>query len=190
MNVCIVIIEFLLAAMRGNHNAFIFTRFTLWAICIMLFILHSYQEIDKFFKKLTSTAIRTEIDESARYPTIVVCLKEAFKVGVYPKTLEDFNKLTYNKEEIFNSDTQVFEIATFWYGKCFQLDIPANFTYKDWVYMGVITKKQLFVHFVDHGQEVCLIYGYCQEEHETITLEHYVWSVIYLKGRRKVHEQR
>ena len=58
--------------------------------------------------------------------------------------------------------------------------------FKDWVYMGVITEKQLYVHFVDQGQEVCLIYGYCQEEHETITLENYVWSVIYLKARRKI----
>ena len=58
----------------------------------------------------------------------------------------------FPKDEIFNADTQVNEIATFWYGKCFQLDIPTNFTYKDWVYMGVITEKQLFVHFVDQEQ--------------------------------------
>ena len=132
------------------------------------------------------SAIRTEIDETASYPTILVCLKDAFKAGVYPKTLDDFKRLTYSKEEIFTTDTKVKEIATFWYGRCFQLDIPSNFTYKNWVYMGVVTEKQLFVHFVDQGQEVCLIYGYCQEEHETITLESYVWSVIYLKAKRKI----
>ena len=44
----------------------------------------------------------------------------------------------------------------------------------------------MFCLFTNQEQEVCLIYGYCQEEHETITLESYVWSVIYLKARRRV----
>ena len=84
------------------------------------------------------------------------------------------------------SSTPVSEMATLWYGKCYKLEIPQNYTFKDWVSIGVITDRQLIVHILEEGQEVCLVYGYCREDHEIIPLESRFWTVIYLTARRKI----
>ena len=74
----------------------------LTSICAILFILHSYKEIGKFFSNMTSISIQTvtHVDD-IQWPQIVVCLKEPFKGNKSSDTLEEFREMTYSYDEIF-----------------------------------------------------------------------------------------
>ena len=84
-----------LANMKRKGTIFTVLRITIAAACVILFILQSYQEVDKFFKGMTSMAIRTEVQNDVPHPSIIVCPKEGFKEGVFPMTTEEYLNLTY-----------------------------------------------------------------------------------------------
>lgn len=95
-------------------------------------------------------------------------------------------------DEIININTlypsekdglQVKEVATFWSGKCFVLDTPSNWTYSKWLGMQLKSGHDLRIHFVEAGQEVCMIYGYCNEQYETIVLEQ-DFNEAYIKAKK------
>ena len=76
-------------------------RLILTLLCVILFVLQSFGEMEKFFSNMTSVSIRTEEDLKVPKPTIVVCLKEPFKMGRYPETMEEYRNLTYSFGEVF-----------------------------------------------------------------------------------------
>lgn len=63
-----------------KSKKYLIIKILITQICITVFILQSYQEVIKFFRSLTSVSIRTEAVVDLQYPTIVICLKEPFKV--------------------------------------------------------------------------------------------------------------
>ena len=148
--------------------------------CVLLFILQSYQEMDKYFRRITSIAIKTEAIEDLQYPSILVCLYEPFKSIKYPETVEEFNNLTYSIGEIINLDTlfpsvmdgmEVTEVATYWYGKCYLLQMPQEWSYTKWTGIQMRIGKEIEVHFIENGQESCVINGYCNQYYKSIKFE-------------------
>ena len=120
--------------------------------------------MEKFFSNMTSISIRTVTDLKIRKPTIVVCLKEPFKIAKYPKTMEEYYNLTYSFTEVFadvhpgpSEGLEVKDIATFWYGMCFVLEVPD--TWEAELTLTFNTGKKVNVYYVDKGQELCIIYG-------------------------------
>ena len=120
--------------------------------------------MEKFFSNMTSISIRTATDLKIRKPTIVVCLKEPFKIAKYPKTMEEYYNLTYSFTEVFadvhpshSEGLEVTDIATFWYGMCFVLEVPD--TWEAELTLTFNTGKKVNVYYVDKGRELCIIYG-------------------------------
>ena len=138
------------------------------ATCCLLFTLQSYRELDKYFRAMTSVAIHTEVNKNLPFPTVVICLKEPFKMDKYPVTPEEYRNFTYSLEEIIDTDRSspnisqglaVEEIATFYDGMCFVVKIPEDWTYPKLVFIALKTHKILHVYFVDKGQELCILYA-------------------------------
>ena len=138
------------------------------ATCCLLFVLHSYQELDKYFAGMTSMAMRTETDPNLPFPTIVICLQDPYKKDKYPATSEEYRNLTYSLDEIIDTNKTIpnirqgliaEEMATYFSGRCFILKIPENYTFPDYVSIALKMNKILHVYFVDKGQELCILYG-------------------------------
>ena len=85
-------------------NGYLLLKFSIMATCCLLFVLHSYQELDKYFRGMTSMAMRTEKDLSLPFPTIVICLKDPYKKDKYPATSEEYRNLTYSLDEIIDTN--------------------------------------------------------------------------------------
>ena len=141
------------------------TKCILMLSCVIFFVMQSFGEMEKFFSNMTSVSTRTVTDLKIRKPTIVVCLKEPFKIGKYPQTMDEYRKLTYSFGEIFakvhpgeSEGLKVTDIATYWYGMCFVLEVPDT-----WDAELTLTFNTGFVpmnmYYVDKGQELCIIYG-------------------------------
>ena len=64
-----------------KQKTYLCIKYGLTSICAILFILHSYKEIGKFFSNMTSISIQTvtQVVDIEYNPQIVVCLKEPFK---------------------------------------------------------------------------------------------------------------
>ena len=103
-----------------------------------------------------------------------------FQVPIYPKTLEEFNNRTYHMDEIINMNNlgpseeenglSVKEVATFWSGKCFLINTPQNWTYSKWLGLELRAGHDLRMHFLESGQVICLVYGYCTEQLRAVVL--------------------
>ena len=122
------------------------------AICCLLFVLHSYQELDKYFRDMTSMGMRTETDKNLPFPTIVICLKNPHKKEKYPATSEEYSNFTYSLGEIIDTDKTIpnirqgliaEEMATYFSGRGFILKIPENVTYPDHVSIALKMNKTL-----------------------------------------------
>ena len=109
-----------------------------------------------------------EVNKNLPFPTVVICLKEPFKMDKYPVTQEEYRNLTYSMGEIIDTDKSspnisqglvLAEIATFYDGMCFVLEIPEDWTYPKRVFIALKTHKTLHVYFVDKGQELCILYA-------------------------------
>ena len=165
-------------------------RATLIAVCVILFILQSYQELDKFLKGMTSVSIRTEDNDYLPHPDIVVCLKEAFKEGKFPRTLQEYVNLTYSSDEIISSNVQISdtinitEIATFSQGRCVLLNIPKNFTHSQWLHISI--HKSSKVYLVEKGQELCIMYEYCPNPPMMVELTGPYIATIRIRAKKKV----
>ena len=81
---------------RKGTSIFTVLRIAIAAACVILFILQSYQEVDKFFKGMTSVAVRTEVQNDIPHPSIVVCPKEPYKEGVFPLTMDKYLNITFS----------------------------------------------------------------------------------------------
>ena len=131
-----------------KQKVYLCIKCCLTSICAILFILHSYKEIGKFFSNMTSISIQTVTQVvDIQFPQIVVCLKEPFKGPKFSESLEEFQEMTYSYDEIFgglhpnaSQGMKVTEIATFVYGRCFVFEMPKN--WKEGVRIGFNTTKQ------------------------------------------------
>ena len=113
-------------------------------------------------------AMRTETNPKLPFPTIVICLKEPFKVEKYPVTPEEYHNLTYPLEEVIDMSNSIpnisqglvaEEMATFYDGMCYVLKVPQDFSYPNLVFISLKTDKLLHVYFIDEGQELCMLYS-------------------------------
>ena len=133
--------------------------------CVIFFVLQSSGEMEKFFSDMTSVSTRTLPYSKIRNPTIVVCLKEPFKTGNYPETMDEYRNQTYSFGEVFagvhpgdSEGLRVVPTATFWYGMCFVMKVPETWhseltlTFNT----GLIPMN---MYYVDKGQELCIIFG-------------------------------
>lgn len=149
-------------------NGYLLRKVSIMVTCCLLFIWQSYQEVDKYFRGITSIATRTERNDNLQFPSIVICLKDPFKMDTYAVTLEEYRNWTYSLEEIIDLDSTmpnrsqglvVEEIATYYEGMCFVVMPPRNRTYPENIFIGLKTNNPLNVYFVDKGQELCILYG-------------------------------
>ena len=63
-----------------KQKTYVFIKYLLTSVSVILFILHSYKEIGKFFSNMTSISIQTVTENvDIQFPQVVVCLKEPFK---------------------------------------------------------------------------------------------------------------
>ena len=166
-------------------------RATIIGVCVILFILQSYKEIDKFFKGMTSVSTRTEEDHYLPHPDIVVCMKEGFKEGNYPRTLEEYINLTYSSDEIINNKVRISdainitEIATFNQGRCVLINIPKHFSHSQWLHISIHKSSKVYV--VGKGQELCIIlYEYCREPPIVVELTGAHITAIRIRAKKKV----
>ena len=154
------------------------TKFILILSCVTFFVLHSFGEIEKFFSNMTSVSTRTVTDLEIRMPTIVVCLKEPFKIGRYPETMDEYRNYTYSFGEVFarvhpgeSEGLEVTDIATFWYGMCFVLKVPETW-HAELTFTFNTGFTPMNMYYVDKGQELCIIYGlhFCNVYIEKVVL--------------------
>ena len=110
------------------------------------------------------------------------------------RTLEMYNASTYSLTEILYESmlgvgVNVTEIATLYYGRCVLVEPPneASDYYRTDLYMS--TKEQIVLHFVDKGQELCIIYGNCDSFISTATLSNNgaILSKVRIKVKKKIH---
>ena len=137
-------------------------RVTIATVCVILFILQSYQEVDKYFKRMTSVAVRIEEHNEVPYPSILVCPKEGFKEGVFSTTIDEYLNRTYSSDEIIENVSpydlvKVTEIATFGRGRCVFLEVPENLGHSTWdLHVSVHVPSSAYI--VERGQEMCVMY--------------------------------
>ena len=148
-------------------------------ICIILFVIQSFREVDKFLSKMTSVAVATEVYNDVPYPNMVVCPREGFKEASFPRTTDEFVNLTYSQTEIIEYvadhrgnyfvDINMTEIATILHGMCVLLEIPDDLGYGNW---GLIlsTYVSTQIYLVERGQELCIAYGACPNKVEVIEI--------------------
>ena len=124
------------------------------------------------------------------HPDIVVCLKEGFKEGKFPRTLEEYVNFTYSSDEIISrkvqiSDTiNITEMATLSQGRCVLLNIPKHFTHSQWLHISI--HKRSKVYLVGKGQELCIIYEYCEKPPEMVELTGAHITMIRIRAKKKV----
>ena len=149
-----------LVIMKNYSSAYKIARIVLTLICVILFVLQSYQQMDKFFSNMTSVSTSTMKDVAVRIPNIVVCLEEPFKAKKYPKSIEEFLDITYTVDEVFRNvpvDLQVASIATR-EGICYLLKRRQE-SDKTIFEISFKMTKDIKIYYVDKGQELCFIYG-------------------------------
>ena len=182
-------------------------RIIITLACLIFFILQSRKEVEKYFSNATSSSTEYLSDKEAdiRLPRIVICLaNNPFKSAKFPETLDEYNNLTYSQDEVIGfigEGSNVTEIATLYYGKCFVLEIPfqkktmTNTIPKDnrdrGDLIGFNTTKEIRLYFIDHGQELCIIYGvvYCDVQLTNIVMEDY-YHDIKIRAKKTVREER
>ena len=165
--------------------------------CLIFFILQSRKEVDKYFSNVTSSSTEYMSDKEVdiRLPRIVICLANSpFKSTKYPETLDEYNNLTYSQDEVIGYITEgsnVAEIATFYYGKCFVWEISAKGNHHGGNFIGFNITKEIRLYFIDHGQEVCIIYGVvnCDVQLTNVVLEKY-YHGIKIKAKKTIREER
>ena len=162
-----------------------------------IFTFQAYKEIYKYYKQITSVTIRTEDSHSSQdeeHPDIVICMKKPFKLGTPARTLEEYNASTYSLDEILDlspeyliSDLNVTEIATWYYGRCALMKAPKDASNEYTIEVTLNTQQEVVLHFIDKGQELCMIYGRCDEFVSTATLRSNVSVVIVrVKVKKKI----
>ena len=169
----------------------------------MFFLLQSRKEVEKYFSNVTSSSTEYMSDKEVdiRLPRIVICLaNDPFKSAKYPETLDEYNNLTYSQDEVIGhigEGSNVTEIATSQYGKCFIWELPRILTHptKD-IHdrndlIGFNTTKEIRLYFIDHGQELCIIYGvvYCDVQLTNVVLDKY-YHDIKIRAKKTVREER
>ena len=146
--------------MKKYLSTYNIARIVLTLTCVIFFVLQSYQETDKYFSNMTSVSTKSVKNANVRFPTIIVCLKDPFKIKRYPKSLEEFRDITYTADEVFYNvpnSYKIKSIATIWQGMCFLLERTKG---SDPVlYMTFKITQDLKMYYVDKGKELCLIYG-------------------------------
>ena len=169
-------------------------RITIAAVCVILFILQSYQEVEKFFKGMTSMAVRKEVQNDVPHPSIVVCPKEWFKEGVFPMTTEEYLNLTYSLDQIVEyiapiddiyEPIKTTEIATFGNGRCVLLEVPENLGHSNWT-LSVSMHVPSLVYIVEKGQELCVVYLSCTSPPVVVDLEDSYCSLIKINAVKKI----
>ena len=149
------------------------------AACIILFVIQSYREVDKYLSQMTSVAIATEVHNDVLYPNIVVCPRVGFKEAAFPKTTDEFVNLTYSPNEIIEYviekrdnhyvEINMTEIATITHGMCVFLEIPDNLAHSNWG-LELSTYVSTQIYLVERGQELCIAYGECPNKAEVIEI--------------------
>ena len=151
-----------------------------------IFMIQACAEIRKYFKEVTSVTIRTEDSQSIQdeqHPGIVICMKKPFKHGTPVRTLEEYKESTYSVDEIIDkgslhADLNVTEIATWYSGRCALLRAPGDAPNDYNIEAFLNTTEEVVLHFIDKGQELCMIYGRCDEFVSTATVRSNVSIVI------------
>ena len=152
--------------------------------------------MEKYFSHVTSisTQFMSEKEVDIRLPQIVICLaNDPFKSEKYPVTLDEYNNLTYSQDEVIGfigEGIYVTEITTFYYGKCFVLEIPQKDN-NDRELIGLNITKEIRLYFIDHGQELCIIYGvvYCDVQLHNVVLDKY-YHDIKIRAKKTIREER
>ena len=169
-------------------------RITITAVCVILFILQSHQEMDKFLKGMTSVAIRTEIQNDVPHPSIVVCPKEGIKEGIFPRTTDKYLNLTHSLDQIIENIAPIpdiyepikaTEIATFGNGRCVLLEVPENLGHSNWT-LSFSTHVPSWAYIVEKGQELCVIYLFCSSPPVVVDMEDGYCSLIKIRAVKKI----
>ena len=171
-------------------------RVAIATVCVILFIMQSYQEVDKFLSRITSVATRKEVINDIPFPRIVVCPIDAFKEGSFPQTTEEYINQTYSSDEIiehisiYDGDhsekiENFTEIATFGFGRCVLLEMSENLRHSNWdLHMSMHVPSSLYI--VERGQELCLKYFFCPISPTVIDLNDNYMSLIKISAVKKI----
>ena len=147
--------------MKKYPSEYRIAKVFLTLMCVTFFVLQSYQEMEKYFSNMTSTSTKTVKNANVRFPTIIVCLDEPFKTTKqFPKSLEEYNNISYTFDEVFDylpNDFKVTNIAT-WVGMCYRLK-RATVSNQNFIYFSFKIAKDIKIYFIDKGQELCFEYG-------------------------------
>ncbi len=136
--------------------------------CVLLFILQSYREVNKYATGLTSTAMSTYINTEIRYPPMAVCATRPFRERKRSVDKVTFEANTLGIEDIFFYDNEhispneTFELTpfvTFYVGRCFFIRVNASVRHTSWVMLGF--KVPVRLYFLLAGQEICIITSEC-----------------------------
>ena len=152
--------------------------------------------MEKYFSNVTSSSTEYMSDKEVdiRLPQIAICLaNNPFKSAKYPETLDEYNNLTYSQDEVIGyigEGIKVTEIATFYYGKCFILEISPKHNHAREL-IGLKVTKEVRLYFLDHGQELCIIYGvvYCDVQLHNVVLDKY-YHDIKIRAKKTIREER
>ena len=174
-------------------------RIIVTSACLIFFVLHSKQEIEKYFSNVTSfsTTIMTDKEVALRFPRIVICVADnPYKSDKFPETLEEYTNLTYSRDEVIGTimgstnTSHVTELATYRYGRCYVLEISPNEEIESHL-IGFKIKKNLMVFFIDYGQELCIIYSvlHCDVLLHNVLLDKY-WHGVKIRSKKTIREER
>ena len=146
--------------MKEDSSAYNIAKVTLTLTCVILFVLQSYQQMDKFFSNMTSVSTRKVKDVVVRIPNIVFCLEDPFKTKKYPMSLQEYHNITYSAHEVFKyvpDDLKISSIAT-WEGICY---LFRRNPHSDETIFEISFKitNNMKIYFIDRGQELCFKYG-------------------------------
>ena len=90
-------------------------------------------------------------------------------------------------QESLNPDLNVTEIATWYYGRCALMKAPKDAPNEYNIEVTLVTQEEVVLHFIDKGQELCMIYGRCDEFVSTANLRGNVSVVIIrVKVKKKI----
>ena len=145
--------------MKEYLSAYNIAKVSLTLICVILFVLQSYQQMDKFFSNRTSVSTSKVKDVVVRIPNIVICMEDPFKTKNYPTSLQEYQNITYSAHEVFKyvpDDLKVTSIAS-WKGICYLLrrNPHSDVTMFDMTFK---MTRNMKIYYVDRGQELCIKY--------------------------------
>ena len=128
-------------------------------------------EVNNYGRGLKSTAMYSKATNETQYPFFVVCMDNAFKgeQNGLIMTTEEFMDRTYSQDEIFLNESyfsppgeiRVDPLYTRLNGRCYVVKPSERVKQDQYVSIGLVNRRDVTIHFVNEGQELCVTLGYC-----------------------------